>query len=134
MKSLIFITFVSTLFGCLILGSCNLSDEIRSVHGGWKFYDEGDSNCVILKGEKFIPCQILKYGYDDDYIIATQRPTATCFNGVDTNHYPIGSNGVYYWIIVQATDSLIGPLTQKEFEAARIRMQIPTDLELRSLY
>lgn len=72
--------------GCILivffLFSCNLSDEVQSLPGGWVYISEGTEYAYIylnqrLHNEKKIQNiifpSVAKYDYNDDYIVALQR-------------------------------------------------------------
>jgi len=52
----------------------------------------------------------------------------------DMIKYKQGRTTSYYWIIFKERNLRIGPLSQKEFEAARANYKVSTDLELKSVY
>lgn len=73
--------------GCILivffLFSCNLSDEVQSLPGGWVYMSEGTEYAYIylnqrLHNEKKIQNiifpNVAKYQFNEDYIIAIQRP------------------------------------------------------------
>jgi len=120
---IIFILFV-------LFTSCNFSDEKNELSGDCRFYSEGTSNNIIMNGERLIPCDILKYGYNDEFIIVEQKPTKDCFIGEDTLVYNNGRETTYYWIIQHSSKLMLGPLTLSEFELERRKLKVPEDLEL----
>ncbi len=76
---------------------------------------------IIIKrqpGRKDIPPCVIGYKYDDDFIIAIQKPKTPLeqiyydFNDVK---YPLGLDTTYYWIIDKKEGCVNGPLTYTEF-------------------
>ncbi len=114
----------------ILLGSCNLSDQVEQLSGNCIFISEGPKD-QIIEGENFwIPCQVTRYAYNDDFIIAAQKPTRECFRGSDNFSYSIGKDSTYYWIVVHKEGLLIGPLTRSELVSKKEFYQIPDDLEV----
>ncbi len=118
----------------VVLSSCNFSDETRSLSGDWTFVDEGHLNRVIDGGKNHIPCDVIKYGYNNDFIIAAQKPTEDCFLGKDTSVYKAGKNKTYYWIIGHSQKLFLGPMNETEFNEAKKKYNVPDDLELKPVY
>jgi hypothetical protein len=111
-----------------------MNDETNTLSGGWVFADEGKSDKVIDSGNIHVPCNVIAYGYDDQYIIAEQRPTSNCFLGSDTFKYKYGFDSTYYWIIGHERKIFIGPLTTEEFNKMKEQIGIPKDLSLKPVY
>ncbi|MBK7986634.1 MAG: hypothetical protein IPK11_06920 [Ignavibacteria bacterium] len=67
--------------GCILivffLFSCNLSDEVQSLPGGWVYMSESRGAEGIYSNKKTLKNTIFpsvaKYDYNDDYIVALQR-------------------------------------------------------------
>lgn len=117
------------IFHIILLSSCSLSDETKTLSGGWVLAFESKHDVVIDEGARFVPCQVMKYGYDDNFIVAEQKPTEECFRGKDTNSYP-DMQSTYYWIVDHKNHSFFGPLSFSEYESKRKELGIPTTLEL----
>jgi len=125
------IILISWIYGCQ-------TDTYEKVSGEYYFYEEGLHQTVIIKDgldyhDKLIPCEILSYDYNNDYIIAAQKPLLPCFIGkfAGTIQYPVSKDSVYYWIISVKQDLVTGPLTKKDFEAKRVELKVPDDLKLK---
>ncbi|NNV57692.1 DUF3997 domain-containing protein [Limnovirga soli] len=126
---------------CLIVlaawvGSCQ-SDTYEEISGEYYFYEEGVHQNVIEKDGldyygKLIPCEILSYDYNKEYIIAAQKPVLPCFEGefAATIHYPPNKDSIYYWIISHEQNLLVGPLTKEEFELKRMELKVPKNLKI----
>jgi hypothetical protein len=121
-----------TLFA--FFSSCNLSDETKQLTGGWMFVDEGRRDKVIDGGTNYIPCEVIKYGYNDEFIIAVQRPVENCFLGKDTITYKEGKNQDYYWLISHSLKLTLGPMNEQQFKEAKIKYNVPEDLQVESVY
>jgi hypothetical protein len=109
---------------------CNPSDETKQLSGGWMFVSESMTDRVLDGGNIFIPCEVTHYGYNNDFIIAAQKPAKECFLGIDSNVYASGNSATYYWIVVHNGKRLIGPLGFSEFEHAKDSLNIPSDVKL----
>lgn len=114
--------------------SCNFSDEVRELNGGWKFVSESKHDRAIDGGDIHIPCEVLQYGDNENFIIAAQKPTADCFLGKDTSIYKDGRDKIYYWLIVKSQKILLGPMTKTEFEQSRKQYKVPDNLKLEDAY
>ena len=120
---------------CLVTASffcCNLSDETERLSGGWTYAKEGKNQKIIVKSKRVIPCEILDYDYNEEFIIAVQKPTKDCFIGTDSNVYRHGKDQIYFWIISNINDRILGPMNFKEFNEAKAKFHIGTDLILKS--
>ncbi len=122
------------LFLIVAVCSCNFSDEVRELKGGWKFVSESKHDKAIDGGDMHIPCEVLQYGDNDNFIIAKQKPTDDCFLGKDTSVYKDGRDKIYYWLIVKKQKLLLGPLDELEFIQARRKYEVPDELKLESVY
>ena len=111
-----------------------------------------EESIVILK--KDIYSEVTDYDYNDDYIIAVQRPdvdlhimqiewefldnyTERRSNSIadslvknDPYYQKIFSRELNYWIISGKTDSLYGPYSKEEFLEARKVLGVPSSLEI----
>ena len=122
------------LFALFIFASCNLSDERRNLSGDWEFVDEGRQDRAIDSYKHHIPCNVIEYGYDDNFIIAAQKPTSDCFLGPDSFTYKYGMDSTYYWIIEHDKKLFIGPLDLASFSKMRMELGIPMGLTLSPVY
>jgi hypothetical protein len=112
------------------VSSCNFSDDTKQLSGGWTFVTESEEGKVIVNGQKTVPCKVVQYGYNDDFIVALQKPTKDCFVGTDSNKYSLGKDDHYYWVIIHKQDLFVGPLSEGDFETYKIAHNIPDDLRL----
>lgn len=117
----------------LIFVSCN-SDTSIELSGGYFLRDEGKDMHDILNHSpdfKEIPADIISYGFDTDFIIASQKPSNTPDPLYKSEPiYRDGKNAIYYWIIVNKDKNVIGPMTEKEFGEAKIKLKVPEKLQL----
>ena len=117
----------------IISFSCNPSDEVNTLSGGWMFVSEGRNDRVIDGGNQIIPCEVIEYAYSDNFIIAAQKPTKDCFLGKDTSKYKDGLDKVYYWLIVHKQNLFLGPLNKREFEDNKKIYGVPTSLKMKPI-
>lgn len=117
----------------LISFSCNPSDEVTSLSGGWKFVSEGKYDRAIDGGNQIIPCEVVEYGYSNDFIIAAQRPAKDCFLGKDTTIYKEGRDKIYYWLIIHNQSLSLGPMNALEFENAKKQYGVPDKLKMKPI-
>jgi len=120
---------VTLFLSLLLVYSCNFSDYVRDLPGSYKYYDEGGSFKVIYGGVKnrsVIPCTVLRYKFNNDFIIAFQKAANKC-------HFPneveqeLGIS--YYWIIDVKKDSLYRFSNQKKYLQKRRELGIPKKLQ-----
>ncbi len=130
MRNISFIITVCLLVAC--------SDSTTELGNNYFLRIEGRTANEIINrkpNQRGIPPDILRYNYDDDFIIAEQRPNK--FDDVmhnDKIKYEKGRESLYYWIIIKDKDELIGPLDISKFQEAKKEYDIPIDLELKSIY
>lgn len=123
------------LFLCLLV-SC--SDATKELGGSYFLRIEGESTNEILNHEpnkNGVPPAVLKYNFNDSFIIAEQKPNK--FNDVmhdDSIVYRNGRKALYYWIILKHKNKLVGPMNEVEFKEARNKYKVPKDLVLQSVY
>ena len=125
---------IYSMFIVCFLHACNFSDEQIKLSGGWIFVTEGKHEKVLDGGGIFIPCEVTDYQYNDDFIIASQKPTSECFLGNDTFKYKYGKDSTYYWLVIHTSDELLGPLTKEEYLKVRMKYNVPETLRLKETY
>ena len=115
--------------------SCNGSDGTVELSGNYFLRNEGKYvNDILSHGKSSLEIQanVLKYNYNDNFIIAEQKPNKTDDPLYEkTYNYKEGRNKIYYWIIVVKKDSLLGPLNKSEFDQERTKHNVPNDLILK---
>ncbi len=128
------IIIVSFIFFIVACGG-GISDDVDELSGGYCYCFEGNKDDVIIKyssnkKDRYIPCDIIAYDYDDSYIIASQKPMSNCFIGLDTIHYP-STDSIFYWIIDHKRKLFLGPLVYRDYLIKREQLKVPEDLVLR---
>ncbi len=126
---LVLFTIISLyLFGC----GYNFSDYSEELSGNYFFRGEGGECNDILphRGGYEIPGEVLSYNYNHDFIIASQKPGG-CGPYDNRPKYKEGKQATYYWIIVHAQKLVVGPMNKTEFENAKLKYNVPADLELK---
>ncbi|CAG5003302.1 hypothetical protein DYBT9275_03123 [Dyadobacter sp. CECT 9275] len=129
------ISYILILF---VLNACNLSDEIIKINADWQIYYEGKHNVIAegrMKGRYYvIPCEVVKYCHDENFIIVMQNPQRECFLQIDTIDYKYGLNKVYYWIVLNKSGKLLGPMNIEELNRTRKLYKIPDQLKLETVF
>ncbi len=119
----------------ILIYSCGgISDSTTELSNGYYYASESANENIIVRhgyknGDRYIPCNVIEYKYDDDYIIAKQLPSPDCFWDIDSNTY--GDEKYYYWIIVTNENTILGPLSLVEFMDKRIQLNIPVHLRFK---
>ncbi len=119
--------FGIVLFLSVSLMGCSGSDYTSELSGGYLFVRESSVNQYIVKrgfrsGDPFIPCTVISYVFDRDFILAAQKPSADCFKHQE--------NEILLWIINHSTDEIIGPLGVSDYLEMRGGLNIPFNLQL----
>lgn len=104
----------------LIVQSCS-SDYSKNLGDGY-FYRFEASDLRDIHSENAndgeIPADIVSYDFDDDFIIAKQKPKLPQDPLYDKDYkYNRGKNEFYYWLIVKNEKLVFGPLNLDEFKA-----------------
>jgi len=129
--------------------SCQTDENIHII-GNYFFLDEGETQKVIynkkhMKETPYIPCTVKGYAYNENFIVACQKPFPICIldNGptdslftwhlknkkyVDScKQYTFSLN---FWIIDIKKDSFYGPLNLNEYLQKRVDLKIPEELKM----
>ena len=107
----------------LFIQSC-ISDSIKNLGNGYFYRDEGENIKDILcqnsnGGE--IPATVLDYIYNDEYIIAKQKPKYPQ-EPLYKRKYEYGTNdSLFYWIILKTNDVVLRPLSWQEYLDMRLK-------------
>ena len=117
-----------------IISSCT-SDVTIPLGQDYFYRDEGgnikDILCERTESKAFIPATIIAYKYNNNYIIARQRPILPQDVLYDRQfEYRKGLNHDYYWIIIKDKDSLYGPLETTEYKELFYELMIPHNLDV----
>jgi hypothetical protein len=104
-------------------------DYSEQLSGGYTYNSEGDKFNIIYKNDHFIPCDIISFDYNDDFIIAAQvvqqdQCQESKINPMDT----IGT--LNFWIIIIKKDQILGPLNYKAFIEWKKKLSINNTLTL----
>ncbi len=112
-------------------------DEFKELGNGYFLRIEGKDYCDILchnPGGKEIPVNVISYNFNREYIIAAQKPGE--FDNSIYNNQPIykyGRDKIYYWIVIHKFDLVLGPLSESEYNNARIIYSIPKKFQLKTI-
>lgn len=82
-------------------------------------------------GYKEIPANVLSFDYNDELIVAKQRPAdfnEPLYEG--QYEYPEGKDKIYFWLVVSKLHLVFGPLSEQEFEAIRKKYRVPDSLDV----
>lgn len=123
---LLFLVVMIILLIPLRSTSCG-GDLSEGIGDNYTYIDEGAYSKYISPhraGEPEIPCTVISYVFNDQYIIAIQKPNKACSSTVD-----IG-NSYNFWIINQPEKNLIGPLSLEDYLKKRQELGIPEDLKV----
>ncbi|WP_152559897.1 hypothetical protein [Hymenobacter sp. IS2118] len=121
---------------CILFSLASCSDVEKKLSGGYFLRMEGkDLNDILSNsaGRKEIPSNVLTCNYDNNFIIASQKPGKTDDPLYEPAVYKSGRNTIYYWLIVHSKKITLGPLSNHEFLSARQAYNVPADLVLEPL-
>ena len=116
----------------LFIQSC-ISDSIKNLGNGYFYRDEGErmseDYCFVkIPMVENSPATVLDYIYNDEYIIAKQKPKYPQ-EPLYKRKYEYGTNdSLFYWIILKTNDVVLGPLSWQEYLDMRLKYQIPIEL------
>lgn len=84
---------------------------------------------------KGIPPAVMRYNYNDDFIVAEQKPS----NHNDVMHddgviYSKGRDFIYYWIIVKKSKAVLGPMEKGEYEKMKNKYGMSSTFLLKDVY
>jgi len=123
---------VSLILFILISVSLTACDYAPPLGGKWVFDADSLNEPIIKKSsgwenDPFIPCAVIGYAHNDQFIIAAQKPGAECANATDRSKT---GNPLNFWIIDVGADKVIGPLSINEYYQKRQQLNIPEDLKM----
>ena len=125
--------YISVIFFItLILQSCNFSDSTEKLGNDYFYRNEGseikDILCNKANGGE-IPATVIAYDFDDDFIIAKQKPKLPQDPLYDKDYkYNTGDKDFYYWLIVKNVNLILGPFNLDEFNIQRSKQKVPNKL------
>ncbi len=111
-------------------------DVEKELSGGYSYSLEGSTRFIghptQLTTGKIIPCEVIDYEYNDEFIIASQDPVsfADCPRPYNREDAINSGNDINYWIADHRSDALLGPLSLEEYKEKRAELGIPEDLQL----
>lgn len=130
MKNLIIIVFAGLLLSC--------SDSSKELGSGYWLRIEGSKSNEILTHSsnlKGIPPSIIRYNYDNSFIIAEQKPVDNDdVMGYQDIKYGEGRQSLYYWIIIKDSTKVIGPMNKFDYKITKNKYGVPNSLELKPIY
>ena len=91
--------------------SFSFYDENDNLGNGYTYYSEQQH----ISGGHEIPPRVIEYKYNDDIIIAKQRPMKYANIMYKEYNYFMGRDTLYYWIIEKKHHRIIGPQDYKIF-------------------
>lgn len=127
--------FLPLLFTTFVIHSCSLhSDYTTELSGGYFLRSEGGINRDILhhdSGFGEIPANILSYDFNNEFIVARQRPakfSEPLYEG--RYEYPKGKDKIYFWLVINKQHRIFGPLSEQEFEVMCEKYNVPCSLDV----
>lgn len=83
-------------------------------------------------GKVDIPPTIISYDYNNDFIVAKQKPKKYNEAIYDEMEYvyPLGRDTVYYWLIIKEKQKIVGPLDYDDFLLLKRAYKVPNNLKL----
>ena len=117
---------------CFSFASCDYTFKLP---GGYIFYSEAPSDQIIMKKEGIVgreghvPCNVVEYDYNDDFIVAKQIARFECFFD-KKNYFNQIEGGEYYWIIEVKQRKINGPYTEKKYWDKRTTLGVPKSLSV----
>lgn len=109
-----------------------INDYMEDLPGGYRFVSESnDQSFIYGKDQKYIPCSVLSYINDNDFILVCQKPSEPCIHTEATGIKIVNVDVVQFWIIDIQKELLIGPFTLSEFLKQRKKIGVPDELELK---
>lgn len=138
----------------ILLVACNMSDLSQELSGNYFYAMESATEKAILSHSgkrQSIYGEVLDYKYDNDFIVAMQRPDseshilniafdlpdgdiaenlpeAKSILKSDPTYIKIFSDTLNYWIISHNHNKVFGPLTKPEFEKLHDSLGVDEDL------
>lgn len=132
------------LFLLIIFSVFNLAcDEAKELGGGYVYRIESEDDVFIYHEsniyekeykERLIPCIVLDYADNKQFIVAAQRPYAHCLPQATREDALNTGNEINYWIADKDKAVTYGPLSYGEYLKKREELDIPSGLELKKIY
>lgn len=119
----------------LLFQSCIFSDSTENLGNDYFYRNEGelvkDILCENANGGE-IPATVVTYDFDDDFIIAKQKPKLPQDPLYEKEYkYNRGNHGFYYWLIIKNENLVFGPLNLEEFNILIDKYKVSKKLVLK---
>ena len=94
------------------LTSCSMSDGIIDMKNGFIFARESKYSQVIerIGGDTIVPCSVLEFEYNQEYIVAVQVDNKDCMSEVGSD------SKLNFWIIDCDNNEIYERMTIKDFQ------------------
>ena len=116
----------------LILSVSCSTDIYRHLKNGYYYVSLGGQNVIISQEssekEMVVPCMIVSYEHDEEYLIVVNENVKNCAWEVDNSQRL--DQKYQYWIIQMEKELIYGPMTQQEFLLKRKELKVSSKLEL----
>lgn len=125
---------IMLVLSIVLFTSCGggVSDYTEELPRGYQFVSESKNQSFIYgKNQQYIPCNVISYTFNSDYILVYQRPSEPCIHTEATGIKIANIDVVQFWIIDVQKESLMGPFTLSEFLNQRKKTGVPDELELK---
>lgn len=116
-----------------LLISCS-NDSSIDLSGGYFLILEGKGGNLIGNrsvSTREIPSDVISYNFNDQFIIAKQKPGPTDNVIFNPTIYKDGRNKIYYWLIVHDKKLVLGPMNEQEFDNASLLFKVPKSLNFK---
>lgn len=125
---------IMLILSAMLLESCGggTSDYVEKLPGGYQFISESkDQSFIYGKNNQYIPCSVISYIFNNDFILVCQQPSDPCIHTEAIGIKTVNIDIVQFWIIDVQQESLMGPFTFSEFLNQRKKMGVPNELLLK---
>src|SRR5699024_11018556 len=112
----------------VLFASCGggINDYTEELPGGYQFISESkDQSFIYGKNKQYIPCSVISYTFNNDFILVYQQPSEPCIHTEATGIKIANKDMVQFWITDVQKELLIGPFTLSEFLNQRKKMGVP---------
>lgn len=117
----------------LTFQSCGDSSE--GLGGGYVYRYEGSDYREIFSEKPHrghIPPDVISYDVDGKFIIAKQKPRLPQDILIEEEYvYANGADAEYFWIVIKDSSLVLGPMSETQFNQARITHGVPKNLKLK---
>lgn len=110
-----------------------MSDQTNTIWDGCFYRNEGANTKDILcsaPGSGEVPGTVTGYEYDDNFLIASQKPKIPGESLYSKTYEYDDSEAEYYWIVIRSPRAFVGPLTADQYVEMREQYGVPDDLTL----